>query len=93
MEDKNDATIQKIEKLHESRQQQLQELISENKRESKEREAQLMTHNNTLLVQLQSQTASLEEINRTQAKMQENLNQIEIRMEKIEEIEKYRKEN
>lgn len=91
MEDKNDAVIEKIETLHLERQTQLHQMMVENKQESKEREAQLMTHNNTLLVQLQSQTASLEEINRTQssmqetqAKMQENLSKIEQRIEMIE---------
>lgn len=94
MEDKNDATIEKIDRLHEERQLQLQTMILENKQESKERETQLMNHNNTLLLQLQSQTSSLEEITRTQAsmqmtqeKMQENLSKIEQRIEKIEQNE------
>lgn len=100
-EDKNDAVIEKIERMHEQRNTRLEEIIEENKQESKDREAQLMTHNNTLLVQLQSQTSSLEEITRTQAsmqatqeKMQENLSKIEQRIEKIEEREVEReKEN
>lgn len=84
MEEKNDAVIEKIEKLHEERQKQLNDMMIENKAESKERENQLMAHNNILLVQLQSQNASLEEITRTQEKMQENLGKIEQRIEKVE---------
>lgn len=91
MEEKNDAVFEKIEKMHDERQQQLNNMMLENKLESKERENQLMAHNNTLLVQLQSQNASLEEITRTQAsmqttqeKMQENLSKIEQRIEKVE---------
>lgn len=99
MEDKNDAVIAKMEKMHEERQAQLMGFMNDQKADSKEREAQLMTHNNTLLVQLQSQTSSLEEITRTQASMQvtqekmqdslgnlqESYEKIEARIEKIEQ--------
>ena len=91
MEDKNDEVIEKMQMLHEARQEQLQKIIDENKQESREREAQLMTHNNTLLSQLQTQTNSLEEITRTQASMQEtqekmqrNLSDLQDSFEKIE---------
>lgn len=70
MELKNDAVIEKVEKLHQERQKQLLQMADDNKRDSSAREVQLMTHNNTLLIQLQSQTSSLEEITRTQATMQ-----------------------
>lgn len=87
MEEKNDTVLQRVEELHDERQRQLQTMIKENKKESKERENKLMEHNNTLLIQLQSQTSSLEEITRTQAQMQENLSKIESRIEKIESKE------
>lgn len=84
MNAKNDAVVEKIERMHEDRQNQLNVVIESNKQESKEREAQLMTHNNTLLSQLQIQTSSLEEITRTIAKMQESMSDLQDNMSKIE---------
>ena len=103
MEARNNSAIEKMDTMHASRQAQLELLIESNKQESREREAQLMTHNNTLLAQLQSQTEqlqhqtnSLEEITRTQTRMQESLedlrdsfDKIEHRIEKIENRQQY----
>lgn len=96
MEDKNNSVIEKMDTMHNNRQLQLEALLESNKQESREREAQLMTHNNTLLIQIQSQTSSLEEINKTQSRIQESLedirdsfDKIEHRVEKIEQRQQY----
>jgi hypothetical protein len=65
--------LKKVENMHE-----------ESKAESKEREQKLFEHSNALVVQLQSQTSSLEEITRTQEKMQGSLGNLQESFEKIE---------
>lgn len=83
--------LQKVEKMHEDRTSQLTRIMNDSKKESREREVQLIQHSNSLVVQLQCQTSSLEEITKTQEKMQLSLNnlqesfeKIEVRIEKIE---------
>lgn len=91
MEDKNDLIFEKMDKLHEDRQNQLVGFMLDQKTESKEREAQLMSQNNVLMSNLQMQTSSLEEMTRTQTgmqrtqeKMQESLGNLQDSFEKIE---------
>ncbi|QJT70395.1 hypothetical protein [Microcystis phage MaeS] len=62
----------------------VEEMHNESKAESKERENKLFEHSNALVIQLQNQTSSLEEITRTQEKMQDSLEKIEARIELIE---------
>lgn len=76
--------LQKVEEMHEERTAQLVKIYDESKVESKEREQQLFQHNNALVVQLSSQTSSLEEITRTQEKMQDSLSNLQDSFEKIE---------
>lgn len=86
--------LQRVDSMHEERTSQLTKIMDESKADSKERENRLFTHNNALVVQLQNQTSSLEEINRTQEKMQENLSNLQDSFEKIEaRIEKIEKDN
>lgn len=76
--------LQKVETMHDDRTNQLTKIMNDSKKESREREAQLIAHSNSLVIQLQSQTSSLEEITRTQEKMQLSLSDLQESYEKIE---------